>query len=88
MLIHPGTDDLPFWIALFFPHAGDPRSEQISGFRAYSLGLNVRGRSALQHWPGLWERVATKVGWMVIYPSHPIPSYPIHPSIYLSMQST
>ena len=41
--------------------AGDPRSEEISGFRAYSLGLNIRGRSALQHWPGLWERVAEKV---------------------------
>jgi len=41
--------------------AGDPRSEEISGFRAYSLGLNIRGRSALQHWPGLWERIAEKV---------------------------
>ncbi|CAL1158584.1 unnamed protein product [Cladocopium goreaui] len=43
-----------------FEKRGDPRSEQISGFRAYSLGLNIRGRSALQHWPGLWERVAAK----------------------------
>ena len=40
--------------------AGDPRTEQISGFRAYSLGLNIRGRTALQHWEGLWERVSSK----------------------------
>ncbi|CAE7847375.1 kmo [Symbiodinium microadriaticum] len=39
---------------------GDPRTEQISGFRAYSLGLNIRGRTALQHWEGLWERVSSK----------------------------
>ncbi|CAJ1326779.1 unnamed protein product [Effrenium voratum] len=39
---------------------GDPRVEPTSGFRAYSLGLNIRGRKSLQHWPGLWEQVAQK----------------------------
>ena len=63
-----------------FPHAGDPRSEQISGFRAYSLGLNIRGRSALQHWPGLWERVAAKV--LVIKWWQTSTYLSIHPSIY------
>eukprot|EP00439_Symbiodinium_sp_Y106_P040199 s1451_g4.t3 len=39
---------------------GDPRTEPISGFRAYSLGLNIRGRTALQHWEGLWDLVSSK----------------------------
>ena len=57
----PNFSVQPFEFVKLVHLAGDPRSEEISGFRAYSLGLNIRGRSALQHWPGLWERVAEKV---------------------------
>jgi 2-polyprenyl-6-methoxyphenol hydroxylase-like FAD-dependent oxidoreductase len=43
-----------------FDRRPDPRTIKSSGERAYSLGLNIRGRTALQHWDGLWEAVSSQ----------------------------
>jgi 2-polyprenyl-6-methoxyphenol hydroxylase-like FAD-dependent oxidoreductase len=43
-----------------FDRRADPRSIAASGSRAYSLGLNIRGRSALQRFDGLWEAVSRR----------------------------
>lgn len=43
-----------------FDKREDPRTTKASAVRAYSLGLNIRGRTALQRWPGVWEAVAAR----------------------------
>lgn len=51
---------LPDTTVSVFDRRADPRTAAAQGLRAYSLGLNVRGRTALHHWEGMWDAVAAR----------------------------